>query len=753
MASSQQGRTWNPLLGIFGLVLAQLLLIAGCDTGSRGGPAGPPPVIPPAVDVGTLMPDEGHAGTVMTINGHGFNLDPTLNEVLFVQNGGDAVVAGQILSVADTGVDEFGRTITAMAVRVPTNVRNSSVQVRSFDGTDFVFAGSKDFLGGPVVTAVVYGAANAGFGTLDVTGSTVADLNVVLYGFNLGTPIGALATDENSQPVTVTVAPGAPAGAPAPAPGMTTATVTFAAGTTIPIPNCVESGTVELELQTAGNGAVPLVSNKVIVKFRKSFASGDLDDLHGSVTSLLIPSGVRAGKIEVYYNIHAKADGTSARFDVTPQYLDASGTYADCTIVGGPIEDVLSGGSAQPSNVAALPTVGHPACFVWDSATDLPGFDGVTELRIQIDPATNSTFFCDQLDAEIFSAPIALGNGSAMGGGVPVMGSVAETFLTEHRLDTADTGVWVLGAGELVGTGHPMTTPSVFGSGTKDVVLEDGIAYTIDTDSGVIIVDDITLGLPTPLTDAENPGALVNELHVRTFTMAPTAIVSVVGANPIVIRASGTGTAGDTVVKIDGDIDLSGTDGTAGNEGTPGVGGIGIAGGGAGGDGALGEAGTLDVQNIIPATDGEGPGGGQAGVSTSWLSQSIATGRGGPGGGAGHATAGLDGTNNDPSNAIAKAQPGRGGPAYGDSRLVHLTPGSGGGGGGTGVRYVPSSQTLSDKSGGGGGAGGGAIEIVADGVVDVTGSIRCDGGRGGSGAAGPYGGQGGPGSGGAIAIR
>ncbi|MEM7163813.1 MAG: hypothetical protein AAF581_00020 [Planctomycetota bacterium] len=725
-----------------------LFVVPACNTGGRGTEI--VPIDPPeSIDVTGVTPDEGSAGTVVTISGHGFNLDPTMNEVLFVQNGpGTARVAGQILTVTSSGTDEYGRLVTAMTVRAPTNLHTSTINVSVFDGDDFVFAGARDFLATPVITAVVYGATNAGSGIANIINDTVADLNVILYGYNLSNVVGAIATDENAQPVNVMAMPGLPAGAPAPPPGVTAATVFIPAGTPIAFPNCVESAMVQLQVQTAGNTAVPLVSNRVLIKFRKRYPSGALDDLHGSVTSLVVPSGVRAGQIECEFNLHADADGSSAVFDVTPQYLDPAGTYVDCTVVDGPVQ-VLPGKAVEPAS-AAIQAAGHKSSFIWDSGADLPLFEGVTQLRLLVEQ-TGNTFLCDQAaDGEFVSAPIAIANTGASG-----LGSIFETFRSERYLDdnATDNGVWVVGSGQAEGIGDPATAPSLFGAGTVDVFLEDGIAYTIDTDAGIIVVDDINLGLPTPLTDAANPGALLHELHVRSLTIEPGAIVTVVGEFPVVFRVSGSGVAGETVVQVDGVLDLSGEDGQDGTDVTPGAGGIGIAGGGNGGTGAQAIAGALDIQDIVPATSGTGPGAGQFGRSTSWLSASVATARGGPGGGAGHAAAGLDGVSTNTSNAIAKAQPGRGGSAYGDSLLVHLSPGSGGGGGGTGIRYVPSSQVLSDKTGGGGGAGGGAIEIVADGVVEIGGSIICDGGAGGLGAPGPYGAQGGAGSGGSIAIR
>lgn len=734
------------------LLVVGVASLAACDTGSRGDGFDIDEDLRPAVEFVDLSPDEGKGGDIVTLTGFGFHMDPARNFVTFRQTGGDADLDGQVLTVAEVGVDEIGRRQTTMTVRVPTNVRSSSVALSvPFDG-DLIFAGTKSFFAEPVVTSIVYGATNAGYGTVNVANNTMGDVNVILYGYNLGTVIGAVVNDENSQPVPVMASSIIPVGAPAVPFGMSAANVLISAGTTIVFPNCAESGALEVQLQTAGNSGAVLLSNKVIVKFRKVDAAGFQEDLHASVPSLLVPSGVRAGRIECHFTVHAEAEGSASRFDVTPQYRDETGTFVPCTLVGGSLR-VLSGGSSQQSAIASLPAVGHPARFVWDSGADLPGFDGVTQLRILVEQSDN-TFLCPgRSDGEIYSGPIAIGNREIQAGALAA-GSVLESFDDVWRQDSLNTddGVWEPLAGELVGVGTPAAA-ATFGTGLVDVELLPGVAYTIDTDAGIILVDDITLGLPTPLTDAENPGALQQELHVRTLTIHEGALVTVVGSAPVVFRASGTGNPTDTVVQLDGVLDLSGGDGEDGTDDVAGAGGRGVAGGGHGGAGAHAEAGPTSIQEVVTASAGGGAGGGSPGVSTSWVSGSVSIGRGGPGGGGGHDAPGSAGINADVSNNVALAQPGLGGAAYGDSRLFFLSAGSGGGGGGTGIRYVPLSAVFSNKSGGGGGAGGGAIEINADGVVEVNGTINCDGGAGGMGAGGPYSAPGGSGSGGAIVIR
>lgn len=750
-AALRTRRVPTPVLAL-AVILGAIATLSGCGGGSSSNSAAPTAVVGP-VDITAMSPDEGGAGTILTITGHGFNLDPAKNQVVFVQTGaGSADIVGQILSVASMGFDANGDPVTVMTVRVPSNVRSSLVTVSTTIGPDFVLVGTEPFVATPVIASIVHGATNAGFMRVNVANATFTDFDVIAYGYNLDGVVGVTVTDENLQPVAVTLLPTVPGAAPAPADGMSAVAIRFAGGTQVAMPNCFESAALMLRVEIMGNGGMPISSNAAPIKVRKVLPTGEQEDLHGSVMSLLTPSGVRAGDIECHFNVHAEADAATVRFNVIPQYRNANSAFVDCTIVGGPIT-VLPGRSVEPSAYPSIPAVGNVSSFIWDSATDLPGFDGFTELRILLDQV-GATFLCDQNpDGEFFSGRIAIDNRGIAG--VTGAGAIVETFDdTRHRGVIGSTpGAWVAGAGQVEGVEAPATTPSQFGAGTASVTLGNNIAYTIDTDAGTITIDDSTLGLPDPLTVPDNPGALINELHVRTLTIEPDAIVTVTGTAPVVFRVAGTGNPDDVTVRVDGTIGLSGADGEPGVEGTPGAGGIGVAGGGDGGTGGVALASVTGIQSLTQATPGAGPGGGGAGASTSWISQVVPTGRGGPGGGAGHLTPGEDGVNNDPSNAIAKADPGVGGSAYGDSRLVHLVGGSGGGGGGTAIRFVPTVQLFTDKSGGGGGAGGGAIEIAADGIIEINGAIRCDGGAGGSGATGPHGGAGGPGSGGSIAIR
>ncbi|MDJ0865123.1 MAG: Ig-like domain-containing protein [Myxococcota bacterium] len=207
------------------------------------------------------------------------------------------------------------------------------------------------------------------------------------------------------------------------------------------------------------------------------------------------------------------------------------------------------------------------------------------------------------------------------------------------------------------------------------------------------------------------------------------------------IRGSGTRpleliALGD--VTIAGSVDVAGGNGGSATEQAfeGGRAGLAVAGGAAGGPGAPG----LNLGN-----DGQGSGGG----SGSRLVSSL----GGAGGGGGYGSPGLYGSPNNSNRAD-------GGPAYGDVFLTDLRGGSGGGGAAGGsAGFVPGVST--NAGGGGGGAGGGALRIEAQGrlLVETTGVLTANGGRGGQGTRGltgtgssRYGGGGGGGSGGAIFL-
>ena len=113
-----------------------------------------------------------------------------------------------------------------------------------------------------------------------------------------------------------------------------------------------------------------------------------------------------------------------------------------------------------------------------------------------------------------------------------------------------------------------------------------------------------------------------------------------------------------------------------------------------------------------------GPGGfaGGQGAHQQSLGTSIGGSGVGPGGGRGGAA--------PPNGNIFLTTDARGGDFAGRNLLLPLFGGAGGGGGG-------SSSIASHCAGGGGGGGGGAILVVANGTIDLRGSIRANGGVGG----------------------
>ena len=199
------------------------------------------------------------------------------------------------------------------------------------------------------------------------------------------------------------------------------------------------------------------------------------------------------------------------------------------------------------------------------------------------------------------------------------------------------------------------------------------------------------------------------------FIVQPTAVVQVIGGQPLSVVASGA-------VVVDGTIDVSGADGGSNLSGCNDPGGEGGAAGAGGFDGGNGG----DNIGTTP-TDGAGPGGGSAGGTVN--------GSAGGGGGGGHELAGAAG---------GSGTGGTGGPAY--ASLPPLVGGSGGGGGGA----EDDGGGGFDDGGGGGGGGGGVVRIVSQTTITVSGTIDASGGNGGQGLCG--GGGGGGGSGGAIQL-
>ncbi len=249
----------------------------------------------------------------------------------------------------------------------------------------------------------------------------------------------------------------------------------------------------------------------------------------------------------------------------------------------------------------------------------------------------------------------------------------------------------VLAVSGLVGHAAAFAQPFDSGSDGSDGALELTTPGTID------FLDPTVFDPPL---DPDGDGVY----HFTTVTVGAGVTLTLRSASkgPVVWLASGE-------VRIDGVLDASGIRGHHGGEAPveplPGTGGY------TGGPGR---------HSVLPAQDGNGPGGGDGSpLDFGW-----------GGAGAGHAAEGEDTQNNN-----------RGGRAYGNVFILPLVGGSGGGGG----------DEISPGIPGGGGSGGGALLIASSEAIRLDGTIRADGGAGGEDIGGFFLGGGG-GSGGALRL-
>jgi hypothetical protein len=204
---------------------------------------------------------------------------------------------------------------------------------------------------------------------------------------------------------------------------------------------------------------------------------------------------------------------------------------------------------------------------------------------------------------------------------------------------------------------------------------------------------------------------------------------------PVYLLVSGNAT-------IAGTINLDGTNGahvgTAGDGNQADDGLAGLAGPGGFNGGRGGRDDTANRPDIIRGGGGLGPGGGKGGIEGA---DGCLDGRYYKymGGGAGYLT---DGSSNSAYNSCTARPPAVVGRAYGSAILQPLIGGSGGGGGRGGLNFP----------GSGGGGGGGALLVAVSGTLNLTGTIRADGGASGFSSGINVGGSGGGGSGGAIRL-
>lgn len=300
--------------------------------------------------------------------------------------------------------------------------------------------------------------------------------------------------------------------------------------------------------------------------------------------------------------------------------------------------------------------------------------------------------------------------------------------------------------------------------------------------------DDFDPATDVILSSGASPNACINQtdgsmavvFEFRSFRVRNGVTVRITGTNPVIFLVSG-----DVLVEGGGRI-LARGDGLGGSPQGAGAsalnaagtgsyaGGIGVAGGGSGGAsrfnallatwGDNGSPGRGSPDAGLPAgSGGTGPvrvGAGRGAASTATVAGPNlgAHNRNGiGGGGGGHALAGADGgalgTGGTPWLLDSADPDGRGGAAYGTTRLEQAEAGSGGGGGGS-IRPTSWNTGGLSAGGGGGGAGGGFVDFTAGGGISIYGEIDAAGGRGGAGSNDTFvgGGGGGGGSGGGIRL-
>lgn len=740
------------------LVGVYAALLGGCRNPDAvlGNLPPPPPAGEPRIE--SISPTAACAGETLTIIGRNFNLNPEENVVTFRENGANPLrLLGRVLNVQATGMAGMD-VFTQMTVIVPTAVRDCIVTVDSRVDDEFVTAfGSPDFCGCPTIVGAVAGNGNDGFLVANVAGN-ITTTTLTLYGYNFQQISQALFIDTGMNTIAATMfTPGVP-----PMAGFTVPATMDAVTLTIPnnvlVNDCDEATTIFVRLETicASDVGTPLSSGNYPIRVQLSPGAAP-GFVPGTVQGLLVPPGVRAGGVDLVFSLLNEPATEQWNCMVEFEFPAGSGNFDPCSLVGvataGMLSGLTPGSLVQDSTVAGIVGPGQIHNATWDSANDLPGMSGQARIRITpVAAATNTNFTCPAQG--VISELIAFDNRTVVGGvgSDSVLVSMETNFQEDLTFNSDFTEAnWDVTTGELIGTGSVATTPSPFGTGTVDVVLEDNRVYELFTDIGEIV--DVT-NIMAPiliLGGAINPGAGVSEFHCRTFIWQALANVTISGDEPLIIRCSGTGSTSDVAARFNDDIDLSGGDGGAGTPTAPGLGGIGRQGGGDGGDGGgvtvMGQV----VNTLTQPTDGANDGG-RAGTSMTFaVANGASSPRPGPGGGGGHAQAGQGGRINM-TILNPRSQPGPGGPPRGGATLEILTSGSGGGGGGSCGFRVNGTQPLQPRFGGGGGAGGGSFAAYVNGTTVVNGRIRANGGNGGAGSTSTGGGGGGGGSGGAIGI-
>ncbi len=261
----------------------------------------------------------------------------------------------------------------------------------------------------------------------------------------------------------------------------------------------------------------------------------------------------------------------------------------------------------------------------------------------------------------------------------------------------------------------------------RSLFLPDGFASlgTLNESSGTINIDTDTLtitGFGNGVAASSEGGGV--EMAVFTFDqidLGSGVTINVTGNRGLVLGSKSN-------FNFDSILNLSGADGAMGSVSNPDVGGDGGPGADDGTPGSAtgssppgstrGDGGQATDTPADPLADSFGHGMG-GGLQVEQPINNIGGGGGGGGyGGAGGQAGGYAGV----------GVYGPGGTDYGDDLLTELFGGSGGGGG----RFKP--ESLADTNLGGGGGGGGALELIASGMLTVSGTIDVTGGIGGDGA-------------------
>lgn len=758
MVHSKLGRH---LLGcLLVLSIVQVIGLTGCNTGRRNernaatGGVGPNCLDQAVPFFQSVSNDEACAGTTITINGLNYSLDPVNNFVNFESADGTTSIRAEVLQAIDNGpsADFAGCQSTSLLVAVPAGARSGLVQitVRTDEGT-VLPGGAFTFTACPEIIGYGVGQDADGFMVNGATGFLNDQLQI--FGYNLDAVTGVVVTDPNGTvfDAFAVVAAGLATPNYTVPNGMSVVTVTMENGL---VPDCE---TFFFDLQLVSNlGAGTLSSNRVIIPARTAFGPTDFEDLPGVITGAIVPPGVRSGVIPITYSLAAAP--AQNRYDVIPEYFDPNTMdWVPCTGVTAN-EGIrrLAGFTGMTTAGLGLISGGATYTFNWDSGADIRGQTQTVAVRIPVEPNGGAIGICPTFsdDTRRYELPnLVISNPSDAGDVLlPIEGSIVEEFNDTSSLDTATmaTADWnAVSSGVLSGPaagGLP-----AWGTGTFAVSLDAGGVYIFNTNTGGLFdfTDDTN---PIPLAVGQ-PGAALGEFHFQSLVINDGADVSVEGDNPLVVRLSGNGDLNSTIGVFRSTINLDGEDGTEGDDNpfAQGIGGVGFAGGGVGGDGGLVDilagAGGV-VQGDTPAIRG-GNNGGYGGQNVTFgRVGEPSSGRAGAGGGGGAETRGEDGTGNaGPTND--QADHGLGGPARGDTTLLETVAGAGGGGGGTTSFRQLTTSDLAPRNGGGAGAGGGGFLVIANGTIDLSGTITANGGDGRKGAT-SLAGPGGGGSGGTI---